>query len=401
MLLDAANLCSADILKELECHDKVVQDGIEKLSFAQEVNLLFRATNVDHFISNFGSKVNTPIWNSVTYFGGRYTFTLQVPISIDYENCKLNGAIGSGTVYINEVTNVEISTSGIAGAMLKGGIGPNRGELSESDWKRLVKSGGEWSTVRVPILTNGPPIVHFDEYVRQSREPIRNRKGGFDDPIRQTLQALRDRKANVFHTNNDAKFRNNRGSPAAKKAECYGQVVRDGIETLILPGEVNSLFGAANVDHFISKFGSRTQMPVWHSVTYFAGRYRLALRVPILVDYEKCRLRGGMDSAMVQIDEITKVNLSKPGLAGATTKGKWLLSENEWKWLLKNKGDWSVVRIPIMTNAPVKGFDEYVMQERRRPVQDRQEDFDKPSRQAIDALHYPSGGAAQKEDRSP
>ena len=161
------------------------------------------------------------------------------------------------------------------------------------------------------------------------------------------------------------------------------------METLILPGEVNALFGTTNVDHFISKFGSKTQTPVWHSVTYFAGRYRLALQVPIAIDYEKCKLNGAMNSAMVEISEITKVKISKPEIAGTTTKGQWLLSENEWKWLVKNKGDWSVVKVPILTNAPVNGFEEYVRQERARPIHNRQEDFDKPIRRAIDALRYP------------
>src|SRR5206468_2751356 len=100
------------------------------------------------------------------------------------------------------------------------------------------------------------------------------------------------------------------------------------------PKEVELLFGATNVDHFISKFGSKIQTPVWHSLTYFAGRYRLALQVPIAIDYEKCKLRGAMNSAIVQIDEITRVNTSKSGIEGATVKGRWSLGEGEWKWLL-------------------------------------------------------------------
>src|SRR5262245_14205805 len=139
--------------------------------------------------------MHTPIWNSSAYFGGRYTFTLQVPISIDYESCKVNGAVNSATVSLNEVTNVEISTSGIAGARLKGSIGPKRGELSENEWKWLVRHNGDWSVVNVPILTNAPPIKNFDEYVRQCREPIRNRKEGFDKPVREALENLRKRQS--------------------------------------------------------------------------------------------------------------------------------------------------------------------------------------------------------------
>ncbi len=347
---------------------------------------MFGATNVDHFISNFGSKVHPPIWNSVTYFYGRYTLALQVPISIDYEKCGLSGATGSAVISVNEVIKVEISTSGDAQAWLKGGIG----ELDEKQWKELAVHGGDWSVVRIPIFTNLPAIKGFDEYVRQSRAPILNRKEGFDNPIRETLEALRKQQAGVTDANGGKKDTGNihTGAPV-KEIECYEKVVRHGVDSLILSGEVNSLFRATNVDHFISKFGSKTQTPVWHSVTYFAGRYRLLLQVPISIDYAECKLGGAMNSAMVQIDEITKVNTAKSGIEGATIKGRWSLGQSEWKWLLENKGDWSVVKVPILTNAPVKGFDEYVRQERARPVGTRQEDFDKPSRQEIDALRYP------------
>src|SRR2546430_9815121 len=111
-ILGVMNLCSADILKVLECHDKVVQHGIETLSLAREVNSLFGASNVDHFISNFGSKIHTPVWHSLVFFGGRYRLSLEVPVAIDYENCILNGATESAVVYVNEVTEVDISTDG-------------------------------------------------------------------------------------------------------------------------------------------------------------------------------------------------------------------------------------------------------------------------------------------------
>src|SRR5438128_1801069 len=112
LVLGVVNLHSADILKVLECHDKVVQHGIETLSFAQEVNSLFGVTNVDHFISSFGSNTHAPIWNSVTYFAGRYRLSLKVPIAIDYDKCRLIGATDSAmVVQINEVIKVELSTS--------------------------------------------------------------------------------------------------------------------------------------------------------------------------------------------------------------------------------------------------------------------------------------------------
>jgi hypothetical protein len=68
--------------------------------------------------------------------------------------------------------------------------------LIENEWKWLIKNQGDWSVVKVPILTNAP-VPGFDEYVRQGREPIRNRKEGFDKPIRQALEALQKNKADT------------------------------------------------------------------------------------------------------------------------------------------------------------------------------------------------------------
>src|SRR5689334_2438130 len=48
------------MLDLLECHDKVVAHGAETLIFPKEVQSLFGASNVDHFISGFGSKAHQP-----------------------------------------------------------------------------------------------------------------------------------------------------------------------------------------------------------------------------------------------------------------------------------------------------------------------------------------------------
>jgi hypothetical protein len=55
----------------------------------------------------------------------------------------------------------------------------------------LVKNKGDWSVVKVPILTNAP-VKGFEEYARQVRQPIRNRKEGFDIPVQRALDSLRN-----------------------------------------------------------------------------------------------------------------------------------------------------------------------------------------------------------------
>ncbi len=89
LLLTSMNLHSAGMLEVLECHDQVVRHGVEKLIFPKEVESIIGATNVDHFISEFGSGTLPSMWNSVGYFNNRYRFSLYVPIWIDYDKCKL------------------------------------------------------------------------------------------------------------------------------------------------------------------------------------------------------------------------------------------------------------------------------------------------------------------------
>ncbi len=112
----------------------------------------------------------------------------------------------------------------------------------------------------------------------------------------------------------------------------------------------------------------------------------------------RLQLIGATNSATVQINEVTKVEISTSGIGGATMKGQWRLNENEWKWLVKNKGDWSVVKVPILTNAPVRGFDEYVRQG-REPIRNRQEGFDKPIKKALEELRKQQVNANQKDGK--
>ena len=170
-------------LKEFECHDKVVEHGVDTLTFPKEVEMLFGATNVDHFIQPFTGEA---VWNSAAYFAGRYTLELRVPIAIDYDHCRVKDVLGSAEVWIDEVTKVDFSRSGAPGATLEGG----RWRLNENEWKSLVKNGGNWSAVNVPIVSNAP-VKGFDAYANSVRDPIRYRKENYDKPVREAFELLR------------------------------------------------------------------------------------------------------------------------------------------------------------------------------------------------------------------
>jgi hypothetical protein len=167
-----------------------------------------------------------------------------------------------------------------------------------------------------------------------------------------------------------------------KEYECHDKAVEHAVDILTFPKEVETLFGATNVDHFIRNFSGAA---IWNSAAYFAGRYTLELGVPIAIDYEHCRVKQVLGPAEVRITEVTQVSFSRSGAPGATLKGHWRLSENEWRSLVKNDGNWSVVNVPIVSNAPVKDFDAYA-NSIRDPIRYRKENFDKPVKEAWEAL---------------
>ena len=174
-------------LKEFECHDEAVKHAGEILTFPKEVEALFGASNVDHFIRPF---TGAAVWNSAAYFAGRYTLELRVPIEIDYEHCRVKEALGPAEVEIDEVTKVEFYGSGSPGARLEGG----HWRLTENEWRSLVQNGGDWSVVNIAIVSNAP-VKDFEAYANSLRDPIRYRMEHYDKPVREAFDLLRTRGA--------------------------------------------------------------------------------------------------------------------------------------------------------------------------------------------------------------
>jgi hypothetical protein len=169
----------ADLATEIQCHDKVVRHGLETFTLAKEVNHLFGAANVDHFISNYGSAKRPAVWNSVAFFADRYQLTLRVEISVDAENCSFSGAMNSAIVVINEFESVGFTSSGLAQARFG-----RQWTLNENEWKNLIKTGGNWRAVKVPIVLNAP-ISGMADYVAYIRKQYQNREGwGLPAPIK-------------------------------------------------------------------------------------------------------------------------------------------------------------------------------------------------------------------------
>ena len=138
----------------------------------------------------------------------------------------------------------------------------------------------------------------------------------------------------------------------------YIQTVKSGINSLPWPKEMEALFGEG--DHFITHYGFSPGPKEWHTDIFFGGRYELALQVDVEIDYEKNLVKTNTSPPKFYLSEVESL-IRKPNRpVGAKIAHEWILDEAKWKKLVQSKGDWSAIGIPVKTNSPIPGFDEYV-----------------------------------------
>jgi hypothetical protein len=135
----------------------------------------------------------------------------------------------------------------------------------------------------------------------------------------------------------------------------YVETAQSGIKTLPWPKEMEQLFGDG--DHFITHYGFSPGPKEWNSEVFFGGRYTLTLQVDVVI--EGRTVAKSISPPKFYLSEVEKVVVDNGG-AGANFSGQWVLDEAQWKKLVQAKGDWSVIGIPVKTNSPVPGFENYV-----------------------------------------
>jgi hypothetical protein len=110
-------------------------------------------------------------------------------------------------------------------------------------------------------------------------------------------------------------------------------------------------------DHFITEYGFASGPRQWNTEVYFYRKYTLTLQVDVIIDYNSHTVRKTASAPIFYLDEVKSVD---PTDHSATYSHQWKLNETQWEKLVRAKGDWSVLDIPVKTNQPVDGFDEYV-----------------------------------------
>lgn len=133
---------------------------------------------------------------------------------------------------------------------------------------------------------------------------------------------------------------------------------------LVLPWavQIEELFGDA--DHFITHYRFPDQKTnTWNTVVYFGGRYVLTMQIEVLVDYKDRRIRPVGKPAFF-LWEVSRVDVSPDGRIGGSYSRDIRFGENEWKKICDSKGDFSTVKMKLLS-SPVPNFDAMVTAERR------------------------------------
>ena len=145
-------------------HKQAVLDGLKSVPHVSEIITIFSNAPTDHFITDFSLYKDKPVkWNTEVFFGGRYIFTYQVDVMVNYGNNKILKTVSQPKFFLSELSSVR---DGGGGSFDESGDA----KFGETEWAKIVKAYGDFSAAGIKLNTNAP-IAGFDEYVRQWREP--------------------------------------------------------------------------------------------------------------------------------------------------------------------------------------------------------------------------------------
>ena len=158
-------LVSSGCLERLKAnHKQAVLDGLKSVPHVSEIISIFSNAPTDHFITDFSVYKDKPVkWNTEVFFGGRYIFTYQVDVTVDYGRNKILKTVDQPKFFLAELSSIH---DGGTGYFDKG----NGAIFDDLEWAKIVKAHGDFSAAGIKLKTNAS-IAGFDEYVRQWREP--------------------------------------------------------------------------------------------------------------------------------------------------------------------------------------------------------------------------------------
>jgi len=137
----------------------------------------------------------------------------------------------------------------------------------------------------------------------------------------------------------------------------YVRTMQSGIKTIPWPRQMEALFGEG--DHILIHYGTETNSKDWHSTVYFYGRYSLTMTTEVRIDWKERSVQEVLSAPKFYLHEVEAIIRDSVG-PGASFSHQWIINETDWDKLVKAKGDWSALGIPVRTNDPVPDFDAYV-----------------------------------------
>ncbi len=142
-------------------YEAIVKSARIGVPIAGQIEEIFG--DADHFISRLG--MGDEIWNTEVFFGGRYSLTMQVAVTVDMYK-KIVDQVGEPKFFVMEYTKITFSSKGSIGASHKGLV--EGGQLNLEQWNKLYENKGDFSVIGVKV--NEAPLADFDEYVKNIRK---------------------------------------------------------------------------------------------------------------------------------------------------------------------------------------------------------------------------------------
>jgi hypothetical protein len=146
-------------------YKNTVRDGIKTVPHVQEIKQMFPNAPTDHFITQYGFEKDKPVvWNTVVYFGGRYDFSYQVEVMVDYKKNRISKIVSKPKFVLWQVSRIYDASPQTIGAEYNGDY-----KFEEADWGKVVAAKGDFSLIGIQIVTNSP-VPRFEEYVHGERK---------------------------------------------------------------------------------------------------------------------------------------------------------------------------------------------------------------------------------------
>lgn len=150
--------CQAD--DDLIKYVATIADGMAKIPECSQVER--HLGDADHFIVHFGSRRQPLEWQTEVFFKGRYSLTMVVNVTVDYDNNKIVKTDGKATFFLIEYKKIEKLEDGRFSASVA-----MQKQFGLVEWNEIVSKNCDFGVVGVKIEDS--PIPHFPDYVMAIR----------------------------------------------------------------------------------------------------------------------------------------------------------------------------------------------------------------------------------------